>query len=149
MNPIPPVFARMLPAYRALIAAPGDIKHETLALKGLAGLDDNRSVRYRNYLAYAAGIDASKASVMQLHAGSTCWRCSVAFPTAAAADAATRTLRNAGLPASNHYFPLNVLFGDTGCPTAEDYSRRIVNLWVDGSVRSSSVAQTIDIINRT
>ncbi len=149
MRSIPSVFVGMLPAYRTLIAAPGGIENEGLVLEGLDTLDESRSTRYRNYLTYAAGIDARKAKAMQLHVGSTCWRCSVVFPTPDAADVTTRALRKAGIPASNHYFPLNVLFGDTGCPTAEEYARRAVNLWVDGSATPSSVAQTIDIINRT
>lgn len=149
LHPVPPVFTQMLSAYRSLVAAPGGIRDEPLTLKGLASLVENRSARYRNYIAYAERIDTSKASVMQLHEGSTCWRCSVGFPDANAADAATRALRKAGLSASNHYFPLNVLFGGASCPAAEDYSCRVVNLWVDGSITASKTAKTIDIINRT
>jgi dTDP-4-amino-4,6-dideoxygalactose transaminase len=146
---IPPVFSEMLPAYRTLLAMPGGMADESLALRGLAALEKNRENRYRRYLTYADGVDPRMASVIQLHEGSTCWRCSVTFPSAHAADSATRALREVGLPASNHYFPLNVLFGGPRLPNAEDYSRRIVNLWVDGSVTPAGVAQTISIINRT
>jgi dTDP-4-amino-4,6-dideoxygalactose transaminase len=146
---IPPVFAEMLPAYRTLLAMPGGVADESLALGGLAALEKNRESRYRRYRTYADGIDPRMASVMQLHEGSTCWRCSVTFPSAQAADAATRAVREAGLPASNHYFPLNLLFGGASLPNAEDYSRRVVNLWVDASVTTAGVAQTIKIINRT
>lgn len=148
-RPVPSIFNEMLPVYRALIAAPGGVKDEPLVLKRLAELDKVREARYRNYRAYVKSIDGSKATVMPLHDGSTCWRCSVTFFSADTADAATRALRNAGLPASNHYFPLNVLFGGASCPAAEDFSRHVVNLWVDDSVTSAGVAQTIDIINRT
>lgn len=148
LHPIPPVFAQMLPAYRTLIATPGGVEDEPLALHGLAALEKNRKNRYRHYRTYADGVDPRIASVMQLHEGSTCWRCSVTFPSAQAADAATRALRKVGLPASNHYFPLNLLFGGSSLPNAEDYSCRVVNLWVDGSVKPAGVAQTINIINR-
>jgi dTDP-4-amino-4,6-dideoxygalactose transaminase len=147
--PTPSIFTSMLPAYQAMIATAGSIEHEALVLKGLASLNENRTARYRNYLAYFVGIDKRKATVMGLHAGSTCWRCSVVFPTPKVADAATRALRKAGLPASNHYFPLSILVGDNGCPNAEKYSRRVVNLWVDQNVTPSGLAQTIEIINRT
>lgn len=144
----PLIFPEMLDRYKSLIVAPGNIANQDAVFDALEKLPENREARYKKYLLYRDGILSKGVTVPCLHGGSTCWRCPVVFESASAASAVTESLRAMGIPASNHYFPLNVLFGSPGCPDGEYVALRIVNLWVDESMPSDTIQKTVDIINR-
>lgn len=148
-RPAPTLFASLVPGYQRLIVAPGSVADATAALDGLDRLDSIRQRRHARYRHYADGITSAAVTVPDLHAGSTCWRCPLVFESARLADTVTARLRAQGIPASNHYFPLSVLFGAEPCPEGESVARRIVNLWVDDSLTHEQAQQTIALINRT
>lgn len=77
----------------------------------------------------------------------TCWRLPVLADNAALALRATELLRFKGLHASNHYFPLNYLFGGECLPAARYVGDRMLNLWVDDSTTESHIAKTAEVIN--
>lgn len=140
-------FAAVRNDYRDLIVCAGGIADEAAVAAGMDQLEHNRATRYRNYMRYKAGISAQRAKVLALHEGSTCWRCPVLFHDGALAREATDTLRDASIHASNHYFPLNLLFGGERTPVAQDLAARIVNLWVEEGTPQEMVGRAIDIIN--
>lgn len=43
-------------------------------------------------------------------------------------------LRKNGINCSNLYIPINRFYGDKGCPKANDFAHRCVNLWVEPSI---------------
>jgi dTDP-4-amino-4,6-dideoxygalactose transaminase len=144
----PPIFPEMLDRYKSLIVAPGNIANQDAVIDALEKLTENREARYKKYRLYRDGISSRGVTVPYLHGGSTCWRCPVVFESASAASTVTESLRALGIPASNHYFPLSVLFGAPSCPDGEDVALRIVNLWVDERMPSDTIQKTLDIINR-
>lgn len=144
----PPIFTQVQDRYRSLVVLAGCVADEPAAMAGCARIAASTGMRLRHYAAYRSQIRTPSAVVPAFHAGSTCWRCPVLFDTPGRASAATDALRAAGLPASNHYFPLSVLFGQDACPVGEALALRIVNLWVDDSVADDQIRQTADIINQ-
>lgn len=143
-----PAFMAVAGAYRDLIVCRGPIR-DLPALDRAAGrLDAIRAGRYTRYLRYRDGIDPARARVVDLHRGSTCWRCPVLLESPRRAREVTAALRAKGIHASNHYFPLNLLFGGGPLPVAEDAAARIVNLWVDEATPDSMVDSAIDTINQ-
>lgn len=144
----PPIFTQVQDRYRSLVVQAGGVADEPAAMAGIARIGASTAMRLRHYAAYRSQIRTPSAVVPAFHAGSTCWRCPVLFDTPGRAWEATDALRAAGLPASNHYFPLSVLFGQDACPAGEALALRIVNLWVDDSVSDDQIRQTADIINQ-
>lgn len=142
-----PVFPEILEKYRALVVSPGGIADEQAVSDGLDHLQSNQQARYGNYTRYREGIAGASATVPHLHEGSTCWRCPVVFNTPEQATAVTDALRAERIPASNHYFPLSVLFSAAPCPQGEYAALRMVNLWTEGGMPSDIISRCIDIIN--
>lgn len=143
----PPIFLEMLEKYKALIVSPGGVADEKAVILGVQNLQAIRESRYGNYLRYKTDISSKSVIIPDLHEGSTCWRCPLVFESPSMATAVTGALRAAGIPASNHYFPLSVLFNEQACIHGEYVALRIVNLWTDESVPSATIKRSIDIIN--
>jgi len=140
-------FVAVLDAYRDLIMRSGGIGDERAVASGFDTLDEDRSARYQNYSAYRDGVATEHATVVELHNGSTCWRCPILFDDPGRARMVTEELRAAGVHASNHYFPLNLLWGDGRDPVAEDISRRVVCVWTAGDTPRHMIDKGISIIN--
>lgn len=143
----PPIFTQMLDRFRSLVVVPGFVAHEQVALTGCERIAESTERRLRHYAAYRSQISTSSVAVPEFHAGSTCWRCPALFDTPGRAGAVTAAMRAAGLQASNHFFPLSVLFGQDRCPVAEDLALRMVNFWVDESISEDHIRQTVAIVH--
>jgi dTDP-4-amino-4,6-dideoxygalactose transaminase len=141
-------FTAVLDGYRDLIVCSGAIADEALVAAGFGDLESIRAIRYRNYFIYRDGISTPHARVVPLHEGSTCWRCPVLFDDPSLARKVTGLLRGAGIHASNHYFPLNLLIGGEPKPVSEDISARIINLWTEPRMAPSMIEAGIKIINQ-
>lgn len=144
----PPIFLDMLDKYKSLIVSPGGIADEKAAIAGINKFQTNRETRYNNYLFYRTGIASKSVMIPYFHDGSTCWRCPLVFESASKATIATEALRAVGIPVSNHYFPLSVLFDTQTCPHGEDIALRIVNLWTDERMLADTIKKSVNIINR-
>jgi dTDP-4-amino-4,6-dideoxygalactose transaminase len=142
-----PSFLAVGPDYRDLIVYSGRIGDEVALGAALDDLAAIQRARFARYARYRDEIDPAKATVVALHAGSTCWRCPVLLETPAHTREVTDLLRRSGVHASNHYFPLHKLFGGGACPNAEDLASRIVCLWVDASASDEMVERAVQIIN--
>lgn len=145
---VPAVFLEMLDNYRDLVVMQGGISDEKAAKSGIEKLESIRRVRYENYRKYSTGISFPGVRILSFHEGSNCWRCPLVFESAETATNVTDALREKGIPASNHYFPLNVLFGAPSCISGENAALRIVNLWVDEKMPLDKINRSIDIVNR-
>jgi dTDP-4-amino-4,6-dideoxygalactose transaminase len=141
-------FRAVIENYRDLIVCSGGIADRTHVAAAFADLEPIRANRYQKYRLYRDGISVPRARVVPLHEKSTCWRCPVLFDTPKEAQHATSALRAAGILASNHYFPLNLLLGGQSQPVAEEISGRIVNLWTDALASPSMIEAATNMINR-
>ena len=144
----PTTFVESAEGYTDLIIAPGGISDEKAVAQGLDELEHNRKCRYKNYLRYQDGISLPGVLLPSFHENSTCWRCPVVFESHSQALRATRALRAADIPASNHYFPLSVLFDAPACTIGENIALRIVNLWSEGKTPYTSIERSIEIVNQ-
>ncbi len=70
----------------------------------------------------------------------TCWRFCFLVPDPAQQIPLSEAIRRDGFDVSNHYWPVNqYLRPDDPCPMADQFARRIVNLWVDSTVTNDRV----------
>ena len=106
--------------------------------------------RYRNaekYEELLAGGDWIRMN--QWKQSGVCWRYSllVNFPDRLADF--SEAVRRDGFHVSNLYWPVNDFFrpGDS-CPNADQFARRIVNLWVDQTVDQQGVAKCAESLRR-
>jgi hypothetical protein len=100
-----------------------------------------RAARYRSLLCHAG------FTVLRGDSGEAIWRLPLLAADAALARRATRALRTAGLPASNHYFPLNRLFGGPTLPCSEAIGDRILNVWLDDKADDETIDRSTAILN--
>lgn len=144
---IAPLFRSALPHYRDLIVRAAPPLEEAPILSQLERLDAERAARHARYAAYRAGIRNRAFRLLELPEGAMCWRCSLLAETPAHAHGVAAALRRAGLHASNHYFPLDLLFDGQAQPENLFVGSRLVNLWVDAAVTAEHVGRTIELIN--
>ncbi len=141
------VFLPALNHYRDMIVCRGDIALPEALAHAIDTMETARETRVRHHLKYRELIH--KAKVIPISQSGTSWRCPVICDDVSQMLKTTAALRAAGIHASNHYFPLHLLFGVDQCPIAEDIARRIINLWVDESITDECISQTANIINQT
>jgi len=114
---------------------------------GLNGLDQERFRRQERVALLTQSITLIPGVRFLRSVGDPMWW---RFPFLTARDEQstelTSRLRAAGLPVSNHYFPLNLLFGGDSLPVATDLGGRLVNLWVDDSMDESRVRLVTSVI---
>lgn len=103
--------------------------------------------RMRRHRLYEEGIRRPNTRVVKIPSLGTCWRSPVLFDNQEDALAITRALRQAGVYASNHYFPLDNLLFDKAAPANRRVGETIVNLWVDDTVPESMIETAIHVIN--
>lgn len=115
------------------------------AWKSLAGLIDSRRSKAAVYsLKLAHGpwrlLDGWRAS-------GVCWRYSLLVDFPEQLMLFTEAIRRDGFYASNLYWPLNELVHpEDRCPTAESFARRVLNLWVDGTVNPEWVERCAECL---
>ncbi len=134
-------------AFRSLIvrSKPGLIPScETL---DASAIEKSRRARINRCLAYIEGIRNRHVKPVSFRPEWNCWRLPVLCSSSRFARELTQKLRSHGISASNHYFPLNLLFGRGSCPVTEDIASRIINLWVDNTVNMETIRKTIKLIN--
>jgi len=139
-----PTFGKVAGDYRDLIAYGGAIGDAQALSDALNHLEETRQRRWARHRRYQ-GIAPDRAVTLPLHDGSMCWRSTLLLDTPARARTITAVLRASRVHASNHYFPLNKLFGGS-CPVAEGAASRILNLWVSDDAGDDMIARAIDII---
>jgi dTDP-4-amino-4,6-dideoxygalactose transaminase len=134
-------------SYVGLIARGADSFPLSRIAASIQCLPETNRERMRRYWLYEQGIQRPGAHVMKIPPMGTCWRTPVLFGSPQEAQAITRALRDAGIHASNHYFPLDRLLFDQSAPGNSLVGETIVNLWVDDTISDSMVHKAIDVIN--
>lgn len=78
-----------------------------------------------------------------------CWRYALLFDFPEHATELTEAVRRDGFYVSNLYWPLNDLMRPADeCPDAEEFARRVLNLWVDHTVDRDWVAACAESLQR-
>lgn len=80
-------------------------------------------------------------------ASGVCWRYSLLVDFPGKLTEFTHAVRQNGFYVSNLYWPLNTLLNPADvCPSAEEFGRRCVNLWVDDSVSPDWVTECAEVV---
>ena len=145
--PLARAFGALAPRYEDLIVRAAPPPPAEPLLRQLDALESVRTRRYANYAAYRRGIAHPSFRVVELPEGAMCWRCPLVAQAPAHAQGLAAALRRAGLHASNHYFPLDLLFHGEALPNNLALGERLVNLWVDESLDAQAVQETVRIVN--
>ncbi|MDX8396332.1 MAG: DegT/DnrJ/EryC1/StrS family aminotransferase [Mariprofundaceae bacterium] len=142
------LWKKMIPYYRNAIIAdvPFSVDQETI-IEAHIKHDLLSARRYNSYMYYREHINNKAFKLCHFKPGWTCWRASLIADSPELSRRLTMELRNNGLPASNHYFPLNRFITNDELVVAESIYSRIVNLWVDCSMSPSALKESVKIIN--
>jgi dTDP-4-amino-4,6-dideoxygalactose transaminase len=147
--PVATAFNALIARYRTTLlrSLPAESPLVERITSRLDGLRANLEHRLRLAERYDAGLERSRAArPLSWRETGTIWRYAFLAPDPGAAIAATRALRDAGLPASNHYWSVAQLARDERLPGSTELSRRVVNLWVDEATRSADADRAIAIL---
>jgi dTDP-4-amino-4,6-dideoxygalactose transaminase len=134
-------FLKLQPAFRSLYLR--RMKNPSVLLKAWTQLDNILEHRLQNAKHYDQLLAATDwIRLNQWRQSGVCWRYSllVDFPDQLVpfCDA----VRREGFHVSNLYWPINDFFLPSDiCPNAQQFARRIANLWVDSSVDDQWVAK--------
>jgi len=127
-------FLKLQPAFRPLYLR--HMKNPAAVLNSWAQLDDileNRRKKAEQYNQLLAHTCWKKLN--QWHQSGVCWRYSLLVDFPEQLVTFSEAVRRDGFHVSNLYWPVNDFFLPSDfCPNAENFARRIVNLWVDNSV---------------
>jgi len=127
-------FLKLQPAFRALYLR--RMKDPAALAKAWRQLPDVVQHRYENAQQYNELLkDGDWQRLGQWEQSGVCWRYSLLVNSSDKLVEFSEAVRRDGFHLSNLYWPVNNFFypGDL-CPNADQFARRIVNLWVDASV---------------
>lgn len=127
-------FLKVQPAFKELylrrMRNPGAL---SAAWEQLAGVLDHRHRNAEQYDELLA--DGPWSRIDQWRNSGVCWRYSLLFNFPGRLVEFSEAVRRDGFHISNLYWPVNEFFRPSDrCPDADQFARRIVNLWVDGTV---------------
>jgi dTDP-4-amino-4,6-dideoxygalactose transaminase len=142
------LFHTVAPAYRDVIVRAGTLTDPALALEDVLRIPAIRVRRARRLERYADALTGTRLPLRLMTAPDAMyWRAVLVFDVPRVCALLTRALRRAGIPASNHYFPLDVLCGDAENPVGRRYVNGLLNLWVDDTIDDATVDRTIQLIH--
>lgn len=134
VSEISAAFLKLQPAFRPLYLR--RMKSPAALLQAWEKLPGVLQHRERNARTYDSALSIGNwERLNQWQKSGVCWRYSllVNFPDQLVSF--SDAVRRDGFHVSNLYWPVNDFFRPTDvCPNAERFARRIVNLWVDGTV---------------
>lgn len=141
-------FLKLQPAYRSLYLR--RMKHAAALACAWGGLRQALDHRDRNARQYDETLaQGNWRRLSQWQQSGVCWRYSllVDFPDRLADF--SEAVRRDGFHVSNLYWPVNDFFRPEDlCPNADQFARRIVNLWVDQSVDQQWVRRCAESFRR-
>jgi dTDP-4-amino-4,6-dideoxygalactose transaminase len=140
-------FYAMLPYYKDVIIRYSPLPQDNYILSQVKDLPHEQKMRYEKYKYYEEHIDNQLLKVIQFAPGAMCWRLPILIRDPVNTFYITTLLRENGILASNHYFPLDKLLGSSPNPNSANVGSRILNLWVDDKITMSQVEKTVDLLN--
>jgi dTDP-4-amino-4,6-dideoxygalactose transaminase len=134
-------FLKLQPAFRALYLR--RMKNSAALATAWAQLQQILLHRYRNAQEYDEVLaEGNLQRLTQWQQSGVCWRYSLLVNFPEKLVEFSEAVRRDGFHVSNLYWPVNDFFrpGDL-CPNADQFARRIINLWVDQTVDRQWVNQ--------
>lgn len=146
-TPIASSFLAVADSYRSLIVRRAGVLPENLVLAAVSRLAADAAARNAKHAIYRHSILGESARTIPFPPGSTCWRCPALIEDPERARIVTDALRARGLHASNHYLPLDVLFGGPPARASRWAGQRLLNLWVDSTTDETAVHEASGIVS--
>ncbi|HYM79332.1 MAG TPA: DegT/DnrJ/EryC1/StrS family aminotransferase [Candidatus Dormibacteraeota bacterium] len=127
-------FLKLQPAFRGLYLR--HMKHPDALAESWGQLREILRHRYQNAEQYEKALASGPwKRISQWRESGVCWRYSLLFDFPGNLVDFSEAVRQEGFHVSNLYWPVNDFFRRSDeCPNADQFARRIVNLWVDRSV---------------
>lgn len=140
-------FYAMLPYYKDVIVRYNPVAQGNQILNQIKGISNEQKKRYEKYKYYEEHIDNNLLEVIKFAPSAMCWRLPILVRDPINTFYITALLRENGILASNHYFPLDKLLGDSQNLNSTNVGSRILNLWVDDKATMDHVKRTVDLLN--
>ena len=127
-------FLKLQPAFRELYLR--SMKNADVLANTWTQLPQVLQNRYQNAQEYHEALaDGPWKRISKWRESGVCWRYSLLVDFSDKLADFSEAVRKDGFHVSNLYWPVNDFFLPSDrCPNADDFARRIVNLWVDHSV---------------
>lgn len=127
-------FLKLQPAFRRLYLR--RLKDPAVLARAWSGLQETLRHRYSLAQLYDHALASGPwIPLTQWRNSGVCWRYSLLVDFPENLVTLSEAVRRDGFHVSNLYWPVNDFFRpDDRCPNADQFARRIVNLWVDQSV---------------
>lgn len=142
-------FLKLQPAFRGLYLR--RLKDPAAVAGAWPGLQPALQHRYRNAEQYDEVLAKGNwQRLSQWQQSGVCWRYSLLVDFPDRLVEFSEAVRRDGFHVSNLYWPVNDFFRPADrCPNADRFARRIVNLWVDGTVDQKWVRKCAESLIRT
>ena len=139
-------FLKLQPAFRELYLRP--MKNPAALAASWGQLPELLQDRLRNAKQYDEVLkDGNCQLLSQWQQSGVCWRYSLLVNFPESLVAFSEAVRREGFHVSNLYWPVNDFFRPSDrCPNADQFARRIVNLWVDQTVDQSWVRKCAESV---
>jgi dTDP-4-amino-4,6-dideoxygalactose transaminase len=133
-NEVCSAFLKLQPAFRELYLR--RIKNPAALARAWANLKSILRDRHEKALQYEAGLSGGPWRLINgWQQSGVCWRYSLLVDFPEKLVDFSEAVRRDGFHVSNLYWPVNEFFRPSDeCPNANQFARRIVNLWVDQTV---------------
>lgn len=140
-------YREMIRHYEELVVHQGDVSSPSQVKASILAAYEQREYRNAVRRYYERNLDTPHLRIPNWPDGGTCWRWPLLVDTADRSKTLTRRLRQSGLPVSNHYFPLDILYSGDWNPNSTTQATRLLNLWVDATVTPATMKKTVRILN--
>jgi len=132
-------FLQLQPAFRSLYLR--RMKNPAALASAWRNLEEVLTHRLRNAEKYDEVLAGGPWQRLdQWRQSGVCWRYSLIVDFPERLVEFSEVVRREGFHVSNLYWPVNDFFRpEDTCPNADQFARRIINLWVDGSMDRQSV----------
>jgi dTDP-4-amino-4,6-dideoxygalactose transaminase len=142
------VFLKLQPAFQGLYLR--QMKHPAVLADAWPQLQQKLRHRYENAKHYDASLSSGPWNLLsQWRESGVCWRYSLLVDFPEKLVEFSEAVRRDGFHVSNLYWPVNDFFCPVdACPNANDFARRIVNLWVDDTVDQAWVQKCAESLLR-
>jgi dTDP-4-amino-4,6-dideoxygalactose transaminase len=148
VNEISSAFLNLQPAFRSLYLR--GMKDPAGLVTAWAQLQQVLQHRYRNAQQYDEVLaEGNWQRLSQWEQSGVCWRYSLLVNFPEKLVEFSEAVRRDGFHVSNLYWPVNDFFRPNDrCPNADQFARRIVNLWVDQTVDQQWVRKCAESLLR-
>ena len=140
-------YSAMIPYYEDIFVRQAGTESSELIIHQFEHIANEQKKRFEKCNYYIQNIKNKLFKPIKFPEGAMCWRLPVVVDDSVDLLHVTELLHQNKILASNHYFPLDKLFYNTGHQNSASMGTRILNLWVDDLATPDIMEKSIELLN--